>query len=146
LALLALTQGVRLHETNFFLIIFLPNAVVVFKTAKRNSHRPQDKHRKNPSPDNQNRKTMLGWINDCIEKLVLHKFDLDTWHTIKETAGLGHIKDGGFLKLETYPLKTTTDLVKAASDLSGLTVPQVYEVSKHWHDCHMIISQYIQLF
>jgi Haem-NO-binding len=72
---------------------------------------------------------MLGWINDCIEKLVLHKFDLETWHAVKEMAGLGHIKDGGFLKLETYPLKTTTNLVKAASDLSGLTVPQVYEVS-----------------
>jgi hypothetical protein len=73
---------------------------------------------------------MLGWINDCLEKLVLHKFDLETWHAVKETAGLGDIKEGGFLKLETYPLKTTTDLVKATSDLSGLTIPQVYEVSK----------------
>ncbi|KAG7344816.1 adenylate and guanylate cyclase catalytic domain containing protein [Nitzschia inconspicua] len=70
---------------------------------------------------------MLGWINDCMEKLVLHKFDLATWHAIKDKAGLGHFKDGGFLKLESYPLKTTTDLVQAASDLSGLTVPQVYE-------------------
>ncbi|KAG7370247.1 adenylate/guanylate cyclase [Nitzschia inconspicua] len=70
---------------------------------------------------------MLGWINDCVEKLVLHKFDLATWHAVKEKAGLSHYKDGGFLKLESYPLKTTTDLVQAASDLSGLTVPQVYE-------------------
>ncbi|KAG7344856.1 adenylate and guanylate cyclase catalytic domain containing protein [Nitzschia inconspicua] len=70
---------------------------------------------------------MLGWINDCIEKLVLHKFDLATWHAIKDKAGLSNYKDGGFLKLESYPLKTTTDLVQAASDLSGLTVPQVYE-------------------
>lgn len=71
---------------------------------------------------------MLGWINDCIEKLVLHKFDLTTWHAIKERAGMREYKDGGFLKLETYPLKTTTDLIQAASDLSGLAGPQVYEV------------------
>jgi hypothetical protein len=62
---------------------------------------------------------MLGWINDCIEKLVLHKFDLETWHAIKQMAGLEDMKDGGFLKLETYPLKTTTDLVKATGDFSG---------------------------
>ena len=72
---------------------------------------------------------MLGWINDCVEKLVLHKFDVETWHAIKMKAGLSHIKDGGFLKLETYPDKSTVDLVEAASELSGLTVPQVYEVS-----------------
>ncbi|KAG7349232.1 adenylate/guanylate cyclase [Nitzschia inconspicua] len=70
---------------------------------------------------------MLGWINDCMEKLVLHKFDLATWHAMKEKAGLSDLKDGGFLKLESYPLNTTTDLVQAASDLSGLTIPQVYE-------------------
>jgi Haem-NO-binding len=79
---------------------------------------------------------MLGWINDCIEKLVLNKFDLETWHAVKEKAGLSDIKDGGFLKLESYPLKTTTDLVQAASELSGLTVPQVYEVSIELTDSH----------
>ena len=72
---------------------------------------------------------MLGWINDCIEKLVLHMYDIDTWHAIKLKAGCGDIKDGGFLKLETYPDKSTIDLVEAASEVSGLTVPQVYEVS-----------------
>jgi hypothetical protein len=72
---------------------------------------------------------MLGWINDCIEKLVLHKFDVGTWHAIKEKAGLSHVKDNGFLKLESYPDSTTIDLVKAASELSGLTEAQVYEVS-----------------
>jgi hypothetical protein len=71
---------------------------------------------------------MLGWINDCIEKLVLDKFDVDTWHAIKERAGLEDVKDGGFLKLEHYSDKSTTDLVEAAAELSGLSVPQVYEV------------------
>jgi hypothetical protein len=85
---------------------------------------------------------MLGWINDCLEKLVLQKLDKETWHAVKQLAGLGDIKDGGFLKLESYPLKTTTDLVKAASDLSGLTVPQLYEVSNETQG----FLQYIKLF
>jgi hypothetical protein len=71
---------------------------------------------------------MLGWINDCIEKLVLDKFDVDTWHAIKAKAGLSDIQDGGFLKLEHYSDKSSFDLVEAAAQLSGLTVPQVYEV------------------
>jgi hypothetical protein len=71
---------------------------------------------------------MLGWINDCIEKLILDKFDVDMWHAVKEKAGLSDTQDGGFLKLEHYSDKSTVDLVEAASQLSGLTVPQVYEV------------------
>ncbi|KAG7374610.1 adenylate and guanylate cyclase catalytic domain containing protein [Nitzschia inconspicua] len=88
---------------------------------------------------------MLGWINDCMEKLVLHKFDLATWHAMKEKAGLSDIKDGGFLKLESYPLKTTTDLVQAASDLSGLTVPQVYEAFGEFFVPYIIDEGYYNL-
>jgi guanylate cyclase soluble subunit beta len=69
---------------------------------------------------------MLGWINDCLEKLVLETFGVEVWHAVKAKAGC-EVKDGGFLKLEHYSDKSTTDLVDAASELSGLTVPQVYE-------------------
>ena len=69
---------------------------------------------------------MLGWINDCIEKLVITKFDAKTWHMIKQRAGCT-VKDDGFLKLEHYSDKSTIDLVKAASEISGLTVDQVLE-------------------
>jgi guanylate cyclase soluble subunit beta len=69
---------------------------------------------------------MLGWINDCVEKLVIEKFGVEVWHAVKEKAGC-EVKDGGFLKLEHYTDNSTTSLVDAASELSGLTVPQVYE-------------------
>lgn len=69
---------------------------------------------------------MLGWINDCVEKLVLDKFSVEVWHAIKKKACC-EVKDGGFLKLEHYPDKSTIALVEAASELSGLSVPQVYE-------------------
>ena len=69
---------------------------------------------------------MLGWINDCVEKLVISEFDVKTWHIVKSKAGCT-TADGGFLKLEHYPDKSTIDLVVAASEVSGLTVDQVLE-------------------
>lgn len=70
---------------------------------------------------------MLGWINDCIEKLVIDKFGVDTWHVIKLKAGC-EVEDGGFLRLEHYSDKSTLDLVMAASAVSGLSAEKVLEV------------------
>eukprot|EP00567_Pseudictyota_dubia_P004182 CAMPEP_0197459550 /NCGR_PEP_ID=MMETSP1175-20131217/51704_1 /TAXON_ID=1003142 /ORGANISM="Triceratium dubium, Strain CCMP147" /LENGTH=36 /DNA_ID= /DNA_START= /DNA_END= /DNA_ORIENTATION= len=36
---------------------------------------------------------MLGLINDCTEQLVVSKFGLDAWHSIKAAAGC-EVKDG----------------------------------------------------
>ncbi|CAB9521943.1 Guanylate cyclase soluble subunit beta-1 [Seminavis robusta] len=69
---------------------------------------------------------MLGWINDCVEKLVLAKFDLDAWHSIKEKAGC-KVEDGGFYKLDPYPDQTTVDLVMAAVEVSGLSAEAILE-------------------
>jgi guanylate cyclase soluble subunit beta len=69
---------------------------------------------------------MLGWINDCVEKLVLTKFGVDVWHTIKEKAGC-EVEDGGFYKLDAYPDQTTVDLVMAAVHVSGLTAEAILE-------------------
>ena len=69
---------------------------------------------------------MLGWINDCVEKLVISKFGLDTWHAIKEKAGC-QVPDGGFYKLDVYSDKSTVDLVVAATQVSGLSTEVVLE-------------------
>jgi hypothetical protein len=29
---------------------------------------------------------MFGWINECVEALVMNKFGVDAWHAIKEKA------------------------------------------------------------
>ena len=68
---------------------------------------------------------MLGWMNDCIEKMVIDKWGLEAWHTVKEEAGCD-IKDNGFLKLETYHDESTVVLVEATSELTGLSIPEVY--------------------
>lgn len=69
---------------------------------------------------------MLGWINDCVEKLVISKFGLEAWHTIKRKAGCT-VPDGGFYKLDVYTDKSTVDLVVAATEVSGLSAEVVLE-------------------
>ena len=69
---------------------------------------------------------MLGWLNDCIEKFVIERFGVDAWHQVKQLAGC-KVEDGGFVKLERYADQTTTDLVMAASQVSGLLFDEVLE-------------------
>ena len=55
---------------------------------------------------------------------------MKAWHLIKEKANC-QVKDGNFLKLDHYPDKSTYDLVKAASAVSGLSFDDVlYEFGK----------------
>src|SRR5210317_1667607 len=70
---------------------------------------------------------MLGLINDCAEQLVITKFGLDAWHTIKESAGCS-IKDHGFEQHGHYPDSATVDIVVAAAKLLNVTVDDVLEL------------------
>jgi guanylate cyclase soluble subunit beta len=69
---------------------------------------------------------MLGWINDCVEKLVIKRFGVEAWRIVKQKAGC-QVADGGFFKLDHYTDKSTIDLVVAASEVSGLSVDDVLE-------------------
>jgi hypothetical protein len=71
--------------------------------------------------------TMLGLINDCTEQLVITKFGLDAWHTIKENAKCD-VKDYGFISHGHYPDSATVDLVVAASELLKVDVDDVLEL------------------
>lgn len=57
---------------------------------------------------------MLGWFNNCLEKLIVSKYSTKTWHSIKTEAGC-QVIDGGFAKLTAYSDESTAELVKAAS-------------------------------
>jgi len=75
---------------------------------------------------------MLGYINDCIEKLVMEKFGVALWHNIKEKAGC-KVPDGGFLKLEEYPDASTIALVEATSQTLGVSREEVIHLAgRHW--------------
>jgi hypothetical protein len=57
---------------------------------------------------------MYGWINDCVEKLVIEKFSLDAWEKIKRDAGVD-ISNGQWIRHKYYPDQTTLNLVAAAA-------------------------------
>ena len=57
---------------------------------------------------------MYGWINDCVEKLVLEKFGSEAWAKIKEEAGVT-VPDGEWVRHHYYPDSITYNLVAAAS-------------------------------
>ena len=74
---------------------------------------------------------MLGYINDCMEKLVVNEYGLDGWHAVKKHAGIEHIPDGGFVKLEPYSDEITQSVIQAASWLANISEAEiVYEVGK----------------
>jgi hypothetical protein len=69
---------------------------------------------------------MLGWMNDCLEKLVVERFGIDAWHEIKTIAKCD-VADGGFLRFEEYPDQGVYDLIHAGSKVSGLGVDVLLE-------------------
>ena len=69
---------------------------------------------------------MFGWINDCMEKLVISKYGIEKWHEIKSKAGC-QVSDNGFVRHQLYPDDSTVQLVVAASEILGLSVDEVLE-------------------
>ncbi len=70
---------------------------------------------------------MLGWINDCLENLIIAKFGVQTWQAVKDEAGCD-VKDNGFLKLENYHDESTVVLIEAVSALTGIAMSEVYRI------------------
>ena len=82
---------------------------------------------------------MLGFINDCVEKYVIHAYGVEKWHLVKEEAECG-VKDDSFLKMENYHDDSTVVLVEAISILTGLSMDDVLrEVGAHF--VHYIVKQ-----
>lgn len=70
---------------------------------------------------------MYGWINDCIEKMVLSKFGLETWEKIKENAECS-VLNGGWIRHEYYTDASTLNLVGAANAILEIEVDVILEV------------------
>ena len=73
---------------------------------------------------------MLGWINDCLEKLVIKRYGVKTWRIVKAKANCD-VEDGGFYKLEHYSDDSTVSLAQAASEVSGLSIDAIFEAFVH---------------
>eukprot|EP00002_Diphylleia_rotans_P012619 TRINITY_DN2470_c0_g1_i1.p1 TRINITY_DN2470_c0_g1~~TRINITY_DN2470_c0_g1_i1.p1 ORF type:complete len:576 (-),score=91.22 TRINITY_DN2470_c0_g1_i1:215-1942(-) len=69
---------------------------------------------------------MYGWINDCVEALVLENFGEASWKAIKEKAGV-YEKNGEFIRHKYYDDASTYSLVFAAAEVLNLTPEQILE-------------------
>ena len=69
---------------------------------------------------------MYGWINDCVEALVLENFGASVWREIKAKAEVKE-KDGEFIRHKYYDDASTYALVFAAAEVLNLTPGQVLE-------------------
>lgn len=65
---------------------------------------------------------MKGIINLGIQELIVEKFGAETWEKVKSLAGCD---ESYFAISNDYPDETTVALVKAASEVSGLSMETV---------------------
>lgn len=72
---------------------------------------------------------MYGMVNKAVEELVVEKFGEAKWELIKAKAG---IDVDVFISNEGYPDKITYDLVRAATEVLGLTSDQILEAFGEW--------------
>ncbi len=73
---------------------------------------------------------MYGMVNKAVQELVVSNFGEDKWLAIKEKAG---VEDDIFLSNESYPDKTTYDLVAAASEVLSVPASDVLVLfGEHW--------------
>jgi len=73
---------------------------------------------------------MKGVVNKGIQELVETKFDSEVWDKIKASAGC---REPFFAISEDYPDEMTLALVKAASEITGLSEEEIQvEFGKFW--------------
>lgn len=70
---------------------------------------------------------MYGWINQCLEDLVLKNFGQSIWDKIREEAGC-YVQSGEFIRSVHYDDKMTVDMVVAASKILGHSVEDLLEL------------------
>jgi hypothetical protein len=73
---------------------------------------------------------MYGLVNKAIEDMVCNHFGKEAWQTIKEQAG---IENDTFISMEGYPDDVTHRLVKAASQVLGLSSSEIMQAfGEYW--------------
>jgi Haem-NO-binding len=73
---------------------------------------------------------MYGLVNKALQNLVCSRFGEDTWETIKRDAG---VDIDAFVSMEAYPDDITDNLVRAASEVVGLSAEDVLKAfGEYW--------------
>ncbi|MFN6465501.1 MAG: heme NO-binding domain-containing protein [Nostoc sp. DedVER02] len=73
---------------------------------------------------------MYGLINKAIQDMVCDRFGEETWQTIKQKA---EVQIDDFLRMESYPDDLTHKLVKATSEVVGLSSVEIMQAfGEYW--------------
>ncbi|MBG1261622.1 heme NO-binding domain-containing protein [Nostoc commune] len=73
---------------------------------------------------------MYGLINKAIQDMVCDRFGEETWQTIKQKA---EVEIDDFLRMEPYPDDLTHKLVKATSEVVGLSSAEIMQAfGEYW--------------
>lgn len=73
---------------------------------------------------------MYGLINKAIQDMVCDRFGEETWQTIKQKA---EVQIDDFLRMESYPDDLTHKLVKATSEVVGLSSAEIMQAfGEYW--------------
>jgi Haem-NO-binding len=73
---------------------------------------------------------MYGLVNKAIEDMVIAHFGQDTWEAIKQKS---EIEIEAFLSMESYPDDVTHRLVRAASEILGLSATEIMQAfGEYW--------------
>ena len=73
---------------------------------------------------------MYGLVNKAIEDMVCHNFGEDTWETIKQKAD---VDIDVFLSMDAYPDDVTHRLVRAATDVLGMSAAEILQAfGEYW--------------
>eukprot|EP01033_Poteriospumella_lacustris_P013065 gene13065-9355_t len=70
---------------------------------------------------------MYGWINNCLEDMVISNYGLDQWELIKEVAGC-FVPTGDFILSVHYDDELTYSLIAAAAKVLGHTTAETWEI------------------
>lgn len=73
---------------------------------------------------------MYGLVNTALQQLVSNRFGDSVWESIKRNAG---VDVDVFVSMEAYPDDVTYALVRAATEVLGLSADEVLEAfGEHW--------------
>lgn len=87
---------------------------------------------------------MYGLVFEIVEEFVIEKQGLEVWHAVKEKAGCT-VEDNAFLRRNYYPDKELVDLIVAASEVLGASVPDILETFGHFVLRHHYVNGYNDL-
>ena len=87
---------------------------------------------------------MYGLVFEIVEEFVIEKQGLDVWRAVKAKAGCV-MEDHAFLRRSYYEDSEIVDIIAAAANILGVSVPDILETFGHYVIRHHYVNGYNDL-